>query len=572
MFKKVIAIFCIFAIILASLAVSVTADSDYDIDTPVIMVAPFTDSRLGLRHEDGSYEDVSISFDAVYSIIESLTDYENSVPAILYGLLTGDYSNLKDLMLNDSDSFFSIMEKLQMNPDGTSKYDVRLTGSTTAAESMGVFIYPAGLGYELCNSMGMKKNKIFCFNNDFRLGQLENAKLLDEFIQQVKAVTGKNKVRIFGYSGGGQITSTYLGLYADKGDVAGVVLNNSPLTGTKLTTSLLDKDCFDLNTDFVIEQLDINYFIKELLKRLNLDFLNGTISELLRDTIVPYIINWGGIWDMVPVEDYERLKAEYLDPVENAALIASSDEYHNNISSKMDSILDHAQDIGINVSVICTTGSNIMTDENSSGDGIVDSVHSSGAVVLPKGETLTTVSYKQVNTCGDHYHVSGNLNIDASTAFLPDNTWFMSDGFHDEYNPNLAARLLISHEQKDVYSYEEYPQFMYFSNWYDSIEVTTDYHGSAKYITKEDTCIELKNTYHEPIKIIDILVNMRNSGLKVQVAPNTTIDNYVTKSFPLTGSMTENTRQYTEFTIVYRVGNEILPRYKHITMTANPVI
>ena len=57
------------------------------------------------------------------------------------------------------------------------------------------------------------------------------------------------------------------------------------------------------------------------------------------------------------------------------------------------------------------------------------------------------------------------MNVDASTAYLPDNTWFVDGLFHGqvEWCPRslaLVETLLFTDDIKDAYSSYEFPQFM----------------------------------------------------------------------------------------------------------------
>lgn len=56
------------------------------------------------------------------------------------------------------------------------------------------------------------------------------------------------------------------------------------------------------------------------------------------------------------------------------------------------------------------------------------------------------------------------MTIDASTAYMPDNTWFVNGLFHgmtfwDYYSRNLMMTLLLTDNITDVYTDPDYPQF-----------------------------------------------------------------------------------------------------------------
>ncbi|MCR4614830.1 MAG: alpha/beta hydrolase [Clostridiales bacterium] len=574
MLKKIIAVICAVSIIFAAVAVSVSAEmpeSSYDLETPVVVVAGFLDSPLAYNDGNGNYTDVTIYSDEADDILEALSDLQRSVPVILRGLLTGDYSKLRDYLKENSDFFAKKLEWLQMNYDGvTSMYNVHLTHDTSAKATQGVYIFPQSFFREAQN-MGMRRNNLFSFFNDSRVGQLENARLLDDYIGQVKEMTGKDKVRLFGYSGGGQIITTYLAQYGDKNDVAGVVMNNSPILGTSLTTALLDKEHFNPNYPMFMALALNNDFqpLLSIVQKLNMTLINNVVYDIINQLVVPYIINWGGIWDMVPAEDYDRLKAEYLDPVKHAELIAASDKYHHEIMPKIPQMLADLQKKGVTVSVVTGTGYDLLADSKSAGDGIVDSVHATGATILSHYEQFPA-GYRQVNDCGGRYMVSGDRRIDASTSFLPMNTWFLTNAFHDTYAAGLAARLSLSKEQPDIDTFPDFPQFRYNPDFLSNIKVSVNAGGQMRYLTTKDNSFTVTNTGRTDITILSI--KLKNSGLSVNAAYNSVVEAYGDHTFSLSGNITSAKAAAVDCVITYRVGDKFIPHTEHLTFTANPTV
>ena len=61
--------------------------------------------------------------------------------------------------------------------------------------------------------------------------------------------------------------------------------------------------------------------------------------------------------------------------------------------------------------------------------------------------------------------------IDASSAYLPENTWFVEGQYHgqyfyEEYTRSLVTKLLFTDEIKDVHSSKAFPQFEFSNNPY----------------------------------------------------------------------------------------------------------
>ena len=123
---------------------------------------------------------------------------------------------------------------------------------------------------------------------------------------------------------------------------------------------------------------------------------------------------------------------------------------------------------------------------------------SSGSVCTPLGETFPD-DYEQAGTvCADpnHYHISPNFDIDASTGFMPDNTWYVRGQghgmiMHDQYTKNLVHDFLWG-DIENVFSSKAYPQFNWSQNPGEVLYARFD-NTSAGYHTTVDTALEITN-------------------------------------------------------------------------------
>ena len=89
------------------------------------------------------------------------------------------------------------------------------------------------------------------------------------------------------------------------------------------------------------------------------------------------------------------------------------------------------------------------------------------------------------------------MNIDASTGYLPEQTWYISGLFHgmtwkDAYVRNLCTELLFSEKLIDVYTYSEYPQFRYSTNVCHTVDF---YFNNSDYgfVSDDDNKLIVKN-------------------------------------------------------------------------------
>ncbi|MGN1194331.1 MAG: hypothetical protein ACI4SB_02505, partial [Acutalibacteraceae bacterium] len=348
---------------------------------------------------------------------------------------------------------------------------------------------------EYANYIG--KENIFNFNCDFRMGAVSCATQLDTFVQSVKEYTGKDKVNIFAVSHGGQVTGTYLTLFGYKGDVNNAVMTVPALGGAGLAYDVLNGDIdFDEKglLEFVehgeMEETDYNWLVSAE----KLGFLDDVIVNLL-----PYVWDvlgyWGSIWDFIPTEYYEELKAKRLDPVESADLIAKSDYMHYEVMPDFSNGFKRAQAAGSNVYIIAGYDNKIVTGLNESSDAIITIHSSTGATAAPLGQRFADGYTQKVDT--GFYQVSPSMTVDASTSYLPEHTWFVENFYHgmiykDPYTAELLKTLLLTEKIKDVHSDPAFPQFHATTNISHSVHAA--FNKSVEgYVSSDDTAIVIKN-------------------------------------------------------------------------------
>ena len=97
--------------------------------------------------------------------------------------------------------------------------------STLKARGQEQYIAEAQISQTIADIVG--EDHVFTFTVDWRLGQVDAAKRLDDFIQQVKALTGHQKVNLHSISHGGQLVGFYLFYYGYKQDVNNAVFECS---------------------------------------------------------------------------------------------------------------------------------------------------------------------------------------------------------------------------------------------------------------------------------------------------------------------------------------------------------
>ncbi|MBR3836166.1 MAG: hypothetical protein IKJ69_05220 [Clostridia bacterium] len=370
-----------------------------------------------------------------------------------------------------------LFEKLRCNPDGTSAYELHQDyteaedkNNAVLMERFDTTIYrqEVEIAEEIASYIGHEN--IYNFSCDFRMGAEFCAGQLDEFVQSVKKHSGKDKVNLFAVSHGGQVSATYLALYGHKGDVDNAVLTIPAIGGAGIAYDAM-MACVEFDEECLVRFVENGTMTEEnynwLVKAHQLGFVD-TLLNTLFPKILPAIGYWGSLWDFITVDKYEKAKATLLDSEESARLIAISDRFHYEILPSMPEKFAKCIENGMNISIIAGTGNRIVSGMPENSDGIITTAASTGATCAPYGQRFAD-GYKQINPCGGKDKVSPAMDIDASTAYLPDNTWFVDGLFHgmtykDNYTRVLMMNLLLTDDITDVYSAPEFPQFKYSTN------------------------------------------------------------------------------------------------------------
>lgn len=362
---------------------------------------------------------------------------------------------------------------LRCNPDGTSVYPLSPI-SVDAAETNTAALnerFPDGANtYELEIQTELKKyldpSRIYNFTCDFRMGAEYNANMLRDYIDSVLEHSGAEKVNIYALSHGGQVTATYLTLYGDDNKVDNVIMTSPAIGGAGIAYDPFAGE-IDFDEEALIRFIEQGVMIEEDINWLLKANWLGILDDVLY-AVKPYFFevmgNWGSIWDFMPIDKYEDAKKLLLDEKEHAGLIEKTDRFHYEIFPKIGERLQYLrEEYSMNISIIAGYGNRIISGMNEDSDSIITLSSATGATTPPFGKRFAD-GYVQNNGCGGRYKLSPDMTVDASTAYLPDNTWFIKGMFHafvvfDDYTMELVMKLLLTDEITDVYSDEDFPQF-----------------------------------------------------------------------------------------------------------------
>lgn len=515
MFKKSLAILLSLVMMLSVVGVGVNAAVVKDVysDYPVILVPGYSGTLLDLVHEDGTRERVW-NFDAnelISFILGDIADVARSVIEIY----DGNPEMFQDIFREGADL---VLGDLKCDSNGNSIKNIQIAYEGPQSTNMG-YVRANGLNEEIIGEPELfeeisdlvGEDNCFFFTEDWRMSVVDCAKRLDVYIQQVKEYTGKDKVNIIAVSHGGQVTATYLSLFGYKQDVDNAVLTVPAIGGAVLAYDIV-------NESVVLDEYTLVYYLehgfvseeefKWLVEAENLGFLDD-ICDAVVTPAKEIICNFTSIWDFIPGEYYDELKAKNLDSVENAQIIAKSDYFHYEImpyfSENLQKCID---DYGMNITIIAGYGVPSVTGLQVQTDGIIATNDSTGALCAPFGQRFNDGYTGVGTTCDDptHDHVSPSFEVDASAGYIPENTWYVEDLFHgmtfkDEYTKSLAINNLLTDSITDIYSKPDYPQFYVSTNPSNTIYIEFD-KSPCGYVSGEDEYITITNISEKyPVKI-----------------------------------------------------------------------
>ena len=357
----------------------------------------------------------------------------------------------------------------------------------------------SGIGYSwsedrLSDNYKSDNPYTYRFEYDARLSPLEIADDLNEYIEAVKRVTGRDKVSLIGRCLGANILMAYVQKYQEPIDFAGLdsaVLYDSSFLGVDALeaamsgTVRIEPDAagnfltdFDLSLDnetlnailpMTLQMLQDTYGI-EITAQVAQHFYSQIKYRLVHRFLMSTFGTTPGYWSMV-YDHYDEAKAylfnEKGDAEKYAGLIAKLDAYHNNVQLRYPEILTGMTASGVEVAAVCKYGfRGYPVYENA--DAITDGVttvkkQSFGAVCSAYDGTLEPSYLEERTEKGFGAYLSPDRQIDASAGMLPDTTWYIKNNDHNNFwdcvNPLLNA--ICRRKDFKVTDDESWPQYLY---------------------------------------------------------------------------------------------------------------
>ncbi len=481
---------------------------------PVIMVSGYSSSSLRLFDEETG-EEIHAWGNTGDQIMTALDEYkEELIAAAAEFVATGDISPALEVV---GVAFNWLFDNLRCNPDGSSIKELS-TYLNTAEETNWANIqknYPNGEHNEETDMMKLLTEEIgaenlYLFTCDFRKGPVEIAERMRAYIDDVIAYHNRDKaekdkvdkVNILAVSHGGQTTGTYLTLYGYEGKVNNAVLTVPALGGASLAYDLFKGDA-KLDEYGLLTYIEHGMRWEEdyhvLLEAEQLGFVDALVDELVPQ-IIGIVQYWQSLWEFMPLENYEEIKAMYLDPVKSAELIKKSDYMHYEIMSPdgenyYGKGFKKAQAVGTNIYITAGYNAKSVSGGEVTSDAIIPTAGATGATVAPYGKRFAD-GYKQKADTG-YYQVSPSMTVDASTGYLPHHTWYVENYYHgmtfwDNYTKDLLFTLLLSSDSFDAHTMEGFPQFHATTNPSHGVHAMFN-ESTEGYLSSDDTALTVTN-------------------------------------------------------------------------------
>ena len=229
--------------------------------SPVVMISGFGATILSEKQEDGSLKRV---FPPDTKEILKLLGV--NAPDLVTGIIEllaqkgtdGIEKPLRDIIT-------SIVEPLRMNDDGTSYYDIVPILSGAKNTSLEAFTKNDQLDlvpYTGSEFLDMEvigdeigDDHVFNFLYDWRLSHADVAAQLHDYLAEVCALTGHDKVSVYSISQGSLLLGTYMYEYPNDNYIDRAVFDTPLLAGSNLVSALYTDKPLALNFDTPLDIL-----------------------------------------------------------------------------------------------------------------------------------------------------------------------------------------------------------------------------------------------------------------------------------------------------------------------------
>lgn len=478
--KKIISLLiCLVLVITSVLFVVPSASAAEGADVPVIHIS-------GANAQITRYNDQGVK-ETVYPV--QLPDgfveekAKEFLPVFAKAFFTQEWEEFCDVLVN---ILVPVFEPMALDKNGEVKDGSRADWTWSRATLK-----------DKKNADGKYSPTAYPFYYDFRLDPMVIADMLHAYIEDVLYVTGADKVVLYGRCLGSNVVAAYMYKYNGE-NVKEVIHYASALYGatqcSKAFTGELFIDAdgverffydFDLGLGEQYDNL-IKSFVTLFNKTYGLDITCWAVNNVAKDIyldIFPEVVrssygSFPSYWGMVSIDDYARARETVfygVDEAEYAGLIEKIEFFRNNVQLKFEENTKAQAEQGIEFSNIVKYGYQLLpftANSDELADRTVTVRESSfGATAAP----CTGILSQEYIEASDGKYISPDKQIDASTCFSPDTTWFIKNMIHDYFPPcvNALVSEIVNNDNFTVFSDSNYPQYLVFDDETETISPMT---------------------------------------------------------------------------------------------------
>lgn len=470
--KKVISV--ILALVLAFSCAAVFASAEGGV-TPVIVISGMNAYPLVDENEKTVFP---MSLDVL------LKDVPPIAGSAVASLLSSDWKYLQKYGLGPIADLFAGMAcdengdsvndlHVRLFPESLDNYRDHFETFTTNQE---------GTARAIADKIGWENT--YFMNYDWRISPMKLADELNEYVEKAKSEHNCDKVTLVPMSFGGTIVNSYLLKYSAE-SIKNIVYASTAFNGVEMVGKLFSGDpkitlgdvmiymaAFTQDIDILTDILSViaaNEAKRDTPAEKYVDRTVQSLVDELGDEVYQKVFgstfaHMKGIWCLMPDEYYESAKAFMKEHADfSDSFFDEIDEYFED-QSMIGYTIQALNRHGVHVYVTGSYGFSgipVTSGADKRTDTLIETYLMTGdSTVAPYGKTLDDVDYTPV----DKNHISTDNIIDASTCFLPDQTWFVKGIGHLKYqygtrSMDLITWLASSDEKVTVKSSEEFPQF-----------------------------------------------------------------------------------------------------------------
>ena len=444
--------------------------------TPVILIPGFGQSQTTVYDDNGVYlGDISI-FD-----LPGL-DAKKIVTSLAGPLLSSAITRTDAGISQRAQKFMQeLFKPFALNDDGTAVYNKVVRrfdkpySQLTSEEQSEIYSHVS------LDSLQSYDDVRYYYTYD-SFGSIKTAAdgLHDYLHNVVLAQTGATKINLVPISQGGTVLIQYLASYPEDYKYIKKIVNMIPafdgsqIVGDVMLDNVRIYDIETLHREILPALLDSDAAY-QISVALRLALSSKTQEKVLRaalETAREMLVQKSSMmWALCPAESYEKAKDIWLSDEKYSAVRAETDAF-DAARKAFPQTVSKLMESGVYFHIISSYDMGYFMAPlfgcyEADADNLLSPASSAlGTTSAPFGKTLGESYVSPQTYCKNpaHNHLSPDGKLDASTGYLPENTWYFKSVSHMGMNgredvKNFAGELIMDDDVKDIYSFPGHSQF-----------------------------------------------------------------------------------------------------------------